>query len=232
MSSLRAEDLDEETARLIGGIGTTAVSLAPESASERVRYLLGKRVPNERYFNVAARLSEAGVRQFTLYILIGCPGEDDSALPATQIFMEGFRRAIGGRSFSVHVNALVPKPWTPLQFHAMPSEKSLEALGTRMERMLRGMGLRPRVKSARSAVRQAVLSLGDERLGEAIALHVERGTSWRRALGESGADEGFPHAQKGPETSFPWDSISGPVRRDVLWKRFEALAGRKPDGVR
>jgi len=42
------------------------------------------------------------------------------------------------------------------------------------------------VKSARSAVRQALLSLGDERIGRAIVLHVEAGLSWKSALAEAG----------------------------------------------
>ncbi len=231
-SSLRAEDLDEETARIVGEAGTASVSLAPESGSERVRYLLGKRTPNELYFNVAARLRESGVNRFTLYLLVGCPGEDDDVIPATKTFMEGFKKAIGGMSFSVHVNALVPKPWTPLQFHAMPDEGRLEEIQGRMASMLRGLGLRPRMKSARSAVRQALLSIGDEKIGEAIVLHVERGLSWRKALGEAGVDSGMPHARKGPDASFPWNDISGPVRRDVLRKRFESIAGGGPDGER
>ncbi len=224
-SSLRAEDLDEEKTRIIGEIGVASVSLAPESGSERLRYRLGKRVPNELYFNVAARLSEAGVRRFALYLLIGFPGEDLETVTATKGFLEGFRKAIGGRSFSVHCNVLVPKPWTPLQYYAMPGERSLERLQSRMVKMIGSMGLRPRTKSVRSAVRQALLSLGDERIGVAIVLHVAGGLAWKKALAEAGVDEAFPHAEKGPEISFPWDSISGPVQRGVLRKRFEALAG-------
>ncbi|RJR29014.1 MAG: radical SAM protein [Candidatus Latescibacterota bacterium] len=230
MSSLRAEDLDEEKARLIGSVGTASVSLAPESGSERLRYRLGKRVPNELYFNAAARLSEAGVRQFTLYLLIGFPGEDAETVAATKGFLEGFRKAIGGRSFSVHVNVLVPKAWTPLQFHPMPDERSLESLQNAMTRTIEGAGLRARTKSVRSAVRQALFSLGDERIGRAAVLHVAAGLAWKKALAASGADTEFIRARKGPETPFPWDAIPGPVRRGVLWKRFEAISAGGRNG--
>jgi radical SAM superfamily enzyme YgiQ (UPF0313 family) len=230
MSSLRAEDLDEEKARLIGSIGTTSVSLAPESGSERMRYSLGKRVPNELYFNAAARLAEAGVRQFTLYLLIGFPGEDAETVAATKGFLGGFRKAVGGRSVSVHVNALVPKAWTPFQFHAMPPERSLESLQSATARMIGAAGLRARTKSVRSAVRQALFSLGDERIGRAAAIHVTAGLSWKKALAAAGVDAEFPHAEKGPETPFPWDAVSGPVRRSVLWRRFEAISAGGRDG--
>jgi radical SAM superfamily enzyme YgiQ (UPF0313 family) len=226
-SSLRAEDLDDEKAALVGSIGTASASLAPESGSERVRYALGKRVPDEVYFTAAASLRAAGVRHFTLYLLVGCPGEDEAALAETEIFMGRFRKAIGGRGFSVHVNPLIPKPWTPLQFYAMPEERELALRQHAVERALRKLGLGVQMKSVRSALRQALFSTGDGSIGRAIVHHVEGGLSWKRSLKEAGVNDRFPHEKKGPETSFPWDEVSGPVRRGTLFKRFEAM---EPDG--
>ena len=223
-SSLRAEDLDDEKARLVGSIGTASVSLAPESGSERLRFALGKKVPDEVYFHAAARLRAAGVAHFTLYLLSGAPGESEGTAAETKSFMERFRKAIGGRSFSVHVNPLVPKAWTPLQFYAMPDERRLEVLQAGIEKELRRLGLSVQAKSARSAVRQALFSMGDERIGRAIVHHVEAGLSWKKALAEAGVDERFPHERKGPETSFPWDRVAGPVRRGILFRRFEEIS--------
>jgi radical SAM superfamily enzyme YgiQ (UPF0313 family) len=230
-SSLRAEDLDDEKAALVGSIGTASVSLAPESGSERVRFALGKRVPDEVYFNAGAKLRASGVTHFTLYLLIGCPGEDEAALAETEIFMGRFRKAIGGRGFSVHANPLVPKPWTPLQFWAMPEERELALRQRAVEKMLRRLGLGVQIKSVRSALRQALFSTGDERVGRAIVHHVEGGLSWKRALEEAGVNADFPHEKKGPETAFPWDAISGPVRRGTLFKRFEAMERNGSAGV-
>ncbi len=230
-SSLRAEDLDDEKAALVGSIGTASVSLAPESGSERVRFALGKRVPDEVYFNAASRLRAAGVRHFTLYLLIGCPGDDKAALAETEVFMGRFRKAIGGGGFSVHVNPLVPKPWTPLQFWAMPEEREIAERQRAVEKMLRRLGLRAQMKSVRSALRQALFSTGDASIGRAIAHHIEGGLSWKRALAEAGVNANFPHEKKGPETAFPWEAISGPVRRGTLFKRFEAMERGGPAGA-
>lgn len=227
-SSLRAEDLDDEKIRLIGERGITTVSLAPESGSERLRYALGKRVPDEVYFEAASKLRAAGVAHFTLYLLIGCPGEDAEALAETRVFMERFRKAIGGKGFSVHANPLVPKAWTPLEFYAMPEERGLVERQHAIERMLRTLGLAVQLKSVRSAIRQALFSTGNESIGRAIVLHVEQGLAWKKALRKAGVNERFPHETKGPETSFPWDGISGPVRRGILFKRFEALSRGAP----
>jgi radical SAM superfamily enzyme YgiQ (UPF0313 family) len=230
-SSLRAEDLDDEKAALVGSIGTASASLAPESGSERVRFALGKRVPDEVYFGAASKLRAAGVSHFTLYLLIGCPGDDAAALAETEVFMGRFRKAIGGRGFSVHVNPLVPKPWTPLQFWAMPEEREIAERQRAAEKMLRKLGLGVQIKSVRSALRQALFSTGDAAIGRAIVHHVEGGLSWKRALAEAGVNADFPHEKKGPETAFPWEAISGPVRRGTLFKRFEAMERGGPAGA-
>ena len=222
-SSLRAEDLDDVKADMIGAIGTTSVSLAPESGSEAIRSRLGKKVSNEVYFHVAARLQEAGVNHFTLYFLAGWPPGDDTITSMTASFVERFRRIIKRSRLDVHVNTIIPKAWTPLQFLAMPEERELSASQKGLEKALARLGARVSVKSVRSALRQALFSTGDERIGRAIVHHVVDGLSWRRALRSAEVDERFPHEEKGPETSFPWDGVEGPVRRGALFKRFEAM---------
>ena len=221
-SSLRAEDLDDEKAALVGAIGTSSVSLAPESGSEAVRFKLGKKVPDDVYLHAAAKLREAGVGHFTLYMLTGW-SDDEMNLSRTKSFVEHFKSNIKGARLDVHVNPLVPKAWTPLQFYAMPEEKELSATQERFENMLREIGVGVRMKSVRSAIRQALFSSGDEKIGRAIVHHVSDGFSWRKALRAAGVHEGFPHEAKGPEVSFPWDAIEGPVRRGFLFKRFEAM---------
>jgi radical SAM superfamily enzyme YgiQ (UPF0313 family) len=222
-SSLRAEDLDEEKARLIGKIGTASVSLAPESGSERLRYALGKRVADEVYFDAGRRLRSAGVTRFTLYLLFGAPGERGVHISETAAFLERFRHAIGDRHFSVHVNPLVPKAWTPLEFFGMSEAHELARRQRELEKSLRGLGIRVQIKSIRSSIRQGLFSMGDEAVGLAIVHHVEEGLSWKQALRKAGVNERAPHERRGPETSFPWDGISGPARRGPLYTRFETI---------
>lgn len=222
-SSLRAEDIDAEKARLIGEIGTSSVSLAPESGSEALRFKLGKRVPDETYHRAGALLREAGVRRFTLYLLIGVPAESYVTFDETKRFIERFKLSVNGARVDVHLNPLIPKAWTPLQYYAMPEEVELEKRQARYGETLRGVGVGVRTKSVRSALRQALLSAGDERVGRAIVEHVTKGVSWKGALRASSAAEHFPHETKGPDSSFPWDAIEGPARRGFLYKRYLAM---------
>lgn len=224
-SSLRVSDLDTQAIETIAAVGVRSVSLAPESGSERLRYRLGKRVPNDAFFDAAAKLLEAGVRHFNLYLLVGCPGGGPGSLEETAQFLRRFKRSIGGRAFTVHVNIAVPKAWTPLQFHAVPPEDELEAQLEKMRSICSGLGLAIKTKTVRSAMRQAVLSLGDERIGRGIVRHVTTGVSWKKAMRDEGVDISFPHEPRGTAGPLPWDRIRGPVTREMLRKQYRRLRG-------
>jgi len=73
-SSLRAEDIDDEKAALIGGSGVRSVSLAPESGSERIRRLLGKMAGDGRFFRAARAL--AALRREVQELVGGLVHED------------------------------------------------------------------------------------------------------------------------------------------------------------
>jgi radical SAM superfamily enzyme YgiQ (UPF0313 family) len=223
LSSVRAEDLDEEKACLIGSAGVRSVSFAPESGSETLRFRLGKRVPSETYMLRARELSDAGVRSFKLYLLVGCPGETDGDVRETESFLCAFKEAACKCRVSVNVNAVVPKAWTPMQFYAMPPEEVLKSRMELLRRMCRDLGIAVRTKSIRSALRQAVLSLGDARTGRAVLGYTRGGISWKRALEEAGIDPGMPHVTRGIDRPLPWDAITGPVHRELLERRYRQI---------
>jgi radical SAM superfamily enzyme YgiQ (UPF0313 family) len=222
-SSLRAEDIDDEKAALIGGSGVRSVSLAPESGSERIRRRLGKMAGDGRFFRAARALAASGVRSFNLYLLTGFPGEDRGTDAETVRFLRRFAEAAGGARCSVHLNTLIPKAWTPLQFHAMPEPEELQRRIVGLAAACRATGMRVRTKSVRSALRQSLLSLGGEEMGRAAVRFVRGGISWNRALEIEGVDTRFPFAEKGEDTHFPWDRIEGPAQRRLLFERYRKL---------
>ncbi len=222
-SSLRAEDIDESKAAAISRAGTRSVSLAPESGSERVRFAIGKRVPDDTYMLAGDLLAAAGVRNFTLYFLAGALAEEERMVEETKGFLKRFKAVVRGSRISVHLNPLVPKPWTPMQYYAMPRANDLELSIEKIAAVCRELGMRIRRKSTRSALRQALLSTGDSRVGDAIVRMVTDGTSWKKALEMEKVDIDFPHETKGRGTRFAWEAIEGPVSRDTLIDIYERM---------
>jgi radical SAM superfamily enzyme YgiQ (UPF0313 family) len=221
--SLRAEDLDEEKIRLIARAGTRSVSLAPESGSEGVRFRLGKRVEDGVYIDAVRMLHDAGIGRIGLYMLVGCPGEGAGTIGETRLFLSRIKEAARGTRFSLHLNPLIPKPWTPLQFYGMPGKEELERRISSVRDLCRELGIALQVKSLRSALRQATISLGDERVGSALARYAKGRISWGKALRSEKAAEDFIHEEKGEITRFPWDGIRGPASRENLYGRFRRI---------
>lgn len=224
--SLRAEDLDGEKARLMARAGTRSVSLAPESGSEAVRFGLGKRVEDGRYIDAVRLLDSVGIGRIGLYMLVGCPGEDAGTIRQTRLFLSGIREAARGARLSLHLNPLIPKPWTPLQFYGMPPRKEFEDRIAAFRGLGRELGIAVQVKSIRSALRQATISLGDEKVGRALCRYAEGRISWGKALRDEGVPEGYIHEEKGEGDPFPWDRVAGPVGRESLYRRFRRIVGR------
>ncbi|MDD3643465.1 MAG: radical SAM protein, partial [Candidatus Krumholzibacteria bacterium] len=228
VSSLRAEDIDERTAAALKRAGIRSAALAPESGSERLRMRLGKRVADEVFLEAGRLLAGAGVRRLSLYLLAGAPGEDEADLEETVRFVGRFAAASAGARIVAHLNPLVPKPGTPLQFMAMSEPAVLAGRAALLAARLRPLGVAVSAKGIRGAVRQAQLSMGDEPAGEAAARYAAGGTSWRRALIDSGVDPGAVFRERGLEEALPWETFASPRRRNNLLERYRAACGSEP----
>jgi radical SAM superfamily enzyme YgiQ (UPF0313 family) len=223
LSSLRAEDIDEEKADLIGRAGMRSVSLAPESGIERVRRGLGKNVSDAEYFEACGLLARAGVRKFSLYFMLGAPNEDSNSLGDTRRFLAAFKEAAGGAGVTVHVNTMVPKAGTPLQYLPVRRRDELREALRKIEGICRELGMRTGAKSIRSSLRQAQLSLGDERIGRSVVEYCRGGVSWKRALLDQGVDPDSIHAERKPGERLPWDRFHPPEVLGRLISRYESL---------
>ncbi len=224
-SSFRAEDIDRETAVLISEAGVRSASLAPESGSERARFRLGKKVPDSAYFDAVRELTGNGIANINLYLLTGIPGEDQKTFDDTEAFLGRIRKAGGNGRISVHVNVMVPKPWTPLQFYPVPPADGLGRNISGISRVCRMNGISFEAKSVRASLRQAVLSVGGAGIGKALVAYSAGSISWKKALLENGIDPGLIHGERGTEDDLPWDRIAGPCGKDRLLAAYMKIAG-------
>ena len=222
LSSLRAVDIDAESAESIGNAGIRSVSLAPESGSERMRIRLGKKVLDSAYFDAARLLRRSGVSRFTLYMLAGLPGEDSDTFAETERFLAAFAEAAKGAHTAVNLNVLVPKPRTPLQFMAMPGRKELASSIASMEAACRASGTGISVKGQRSSMNQARIALGGEAVGRAAVIFAAGRTSWKRALKDEGFDPDLIHAERGIDQLMPWEEVFGSGGREALLQRYRS----------
>ncbi len=230
-ASVRADLVDAEVAEILSRSGHRTVALAPECGDAGLRSRVGKRIPDEAFFEAASRLVRAGIVSFKLYFLIGLPGtarEEEAAGIAG--FLREFRGRVLGEArvfgrmgtITAVLSPFVPKPATPLQWAAMAGEGELaarqEAVAANVRTVpnLRWTGERPR-----DAVLQGYLGLSDRLVAEDLR-RVRGGRLPGSAPGLGMRLAAVVHREKAPDEFFPWDVVEGGPAKEALRARYEA----------
>lgn len=224
MGSLRADNLSEQVACAIGEAGQKTVTLAPETGSERLRYVSRKHVTDEDVVVAAERCAASGVERIKLYYIVGLPCEEESDLEAIAHLSDRVARAGSFSRVTLTLHPFVPKPHTAYQWagclEPRETEQRLKACGKAVRK------INPRldftVDSVRGSLVQAVLSMADRRVADALLAAHRNGGNWRAAFRETGID---PHwyacRRRGFDELLPWEHIHLGVRKEYLWREWQ-----------
>ena len=235
-SSLRAESVTPALLQALADSGQRQITVAPEAATPRLRRLLGKPTPEERFADVVQMGLACGIRAFKLYFMIGLPTETDDDAIAIADCLRRLETAAPGARLSAAVSAFVPKPHTPFQWAPMPDVDVLDRRLRALRKAFKPLRADLAVDSPRWAYIQAVLSRGGRELGEVLCTAHENGANARaflRALRQHGLDPDAPFAAcSSLDMPLPWDVVrTTPEGADVhegkqrLWRQWRrALA--------
>ncbi len=241
LPSLRIESVSVGLMEQLQATGRrSSFTFAPEAATERLRGVINKPIPDEDLLAVAEEVYRRGWKTIKLYFMIGHPTQtlDDVAAIVdlvTQVRAVG-RRAIGRKAqVNVSVSTLVPKPHTPFQWVPLASEEEIRAQQDYLKDHLRGPGLKLNWNNYQETLLEAVLSRGDRRLGAVIHRAWQLGArfdawsdrfraeAWRQAFREAGLEIGFYTRRPRPlDEVFPWDHIDAGVTKKYLRRDYEA----------
>ncbi len=239
LSSIRPEGLTPRVIELLAATGQKTATLAPEAASPRMKRVLGKEIPSERFLDLVARLVSAGIPNIRYYFMVGLPTETDEdaaaiadfVLQSREVFVEASRPKGRIGSIGVQVNPFVPKPWTPFQWAPMARPEVLERrIRIIRERLGRVPNVRVRAESVREAVFQAFLARGDRRTADVLLDIARAVSSPSSAFRKHGLDPEFHlHRERGELEPFPWDLIDHGISKEALWKAYiHAVGNRSP----
>ncbi|MFV1956588.1 MAG: radical SAM protein [bacterium] len=172
-SSIRLERLSPELAGLLAQSRHRTVSIAPESASEKLRASIGKEVADSDIINAVDILQSAGIPNLKLYFMVGLPGEEDPDALGIIDMVDRVRLCMikhgrkKGRvgTVSVSINPFVPKPHTALERSPMAEEAVLSGRIGKVRNGLRRLGgVKVQAGSVRGAYLDGLFSLGDRRI--------------------------------------------------------------------
>jgi len=241
LSSIRPEGLSPRVIQLLARTGQKTATLAPEVASPRLKNVIGKEIPSERFYELVQKLVTAGIPNLRFYFMIGLPTETDDdvravvdfVLASRKIFLEASRPMKKIGKIGVQVNPFIPKPWTPFQWAPMGLSGDLQK---RVKIIQAGLGKEPnlvvRVESIRQAASQGMFSRGDRRVAKVLHQIASEKVSPQAAFKNQQIDPAFYlYRERSFDEIFPWDVTDHGVRKEALWRIFAKAVSAGKHGI-
>lgn len=189
VSSLRADTLTEGLVAALSKSGSTSITIAPETGTEKLRRAIGKHISDEDIERAIELAEKHHMRSVKLYFMFGLPSETDEDVVAIGELVKSLAKRRKGMSFTVSACAFVPKKGTPLERFGMAPTQILERRSKLLLSSLKGAErVRISIESIRMSQLQALFSLGDRRMLSVIEKAIGLGGSfsaWKRAVVET-----------------------------------------------
>jgi radical SAM family uncharacterized protein len=246
LPSLRIESVSIDLMEKLKDNRSGGFTLAPEAATERMRRIINKFIPDEDIINTTREIYRRGWTTIKLYFMIGHPSETLEDVQAIvdlckRVIAEG-RKVIGMKAkLNAGVSTFVPKSQTPFQWVSCDTPEQIRAKQALLRRELgRDRNIKLSLTKAEDSFLEAWLSRGDRRMAEVVYSAWKNGSkfdawgegqkyeAWMQAFEEQGLDPLFyTHRQRRTDEVFPWEHITAAVRKNFLFQDFrQSLEGQ------
>lgn len=239
LPSLRIETASATMLQATGKRRRGSATFAPEAATDTLRRVINKMIPEKQILEVTNEVFGRGWRTIKLYFMIGHPREtlDDVkgiADLAWTVLRQG-RQHHGRRArVNLGVSTFIPQPHTPFQWLAMDPREQTEAKLALLKKMTGGRGVELKWNEPGETMLEGLLSRGDRRLGAVVQRAWELGARfdgwrehfdlgvWEQAMAEAHLTFAFyNHRQRPLEEVLPWDHIDTGIRKSFLIQEYE-----------
>jgi radical SAM family uncharacterized protein len=247
LPSLRIESVSIDLMDKLKQHRSGGFTLAPEAASERMRRIINKFIPDEEIINTTRDIYSRGWTTIKLYFMIGHPSEtlDDvqAIVDLSRRVIEEGRKVAGWRvKLNLGVSTFVPKPQTPFQWVACDTRENIVEKQSMLKRqLLKDKNIKLSWTKPEDTLLEAWLTRGDRKMAEVIYTAWKNGAkfdawgdetkkadAWLPAFEAHGLDPAFyTHRQRRADEVFPWEHITAAVRKNFLFQDFrQSLEGQ------
>jgi radical SAM superfamily enzyme YgiQ (UPF0313 family) len=222
---------------MASGVRKSGLTIAVESASEKVRRIINKPLSDEDLFTAVEQTCKAGWQKLKLYFMAGLPGEtaDDIKKIVTlsrDLAMLRKKTGSGPASINITVSWFVPKPHTPLGWLEQKPKSYFEnakQIILEEKRKLKARFLQFKFHDIENSILESAVGRGDRRLCDVIEQAWRSGAKfdlwsecfnfrcWQNAFEKFGFDP-ESKAQKSfePDDILPWEHLGGPGKKYLL----------------
>src|SRR5688572_17764581 len=239
LPSLRIESVSVDLMEKLKQHRSGGFTLAPEAATEKMRRIINKFIPDEEILNTTNDIYARGWTTIKLYFMIGHPSETIEDVQAIadlckRVIAEG--RKVAGWKVKLHagVSTFVPKPQTPFQWVASDTrENILEKQALLKREFYKDKNIKLSWTKPEDSLVESWLSRGDRRMADVIYTAWKNGAkfdaweecrkfdTWMSAFAEHGLDYAFyTHRQRRTDEVFPWEHIGAALRKNFLFQDF------------
>ncbi len=222
LPSLRADQVDRELIELAVAAGERVLTLAPETGSDRLKFVINKPIDNDEFLRIAQEGKDYGIKRIKLYFIVGLPWEEDKDVMESVKLANRVRHFIDTRAT---VSIFVPKAGTP--FESMPLERE-DDVRKRVSSFKKNFRGKTNVMHYGRAYIQTVFSVGGFEVAEFLAkgytLPYNRGAyiSFARKLGID-----LDRIAYGKRDTPWWNFVDTRIRRDYLLKELDKASRRE-----
>lgn len=218
IGSLRLDKVEPELVRLLKEGGAATLSLAPEAGSQRLRDFIAKGISEEQIFHAVEVLGREGIANIRLYFMIGLPTEEEEDIEAIIQLTKRIKnwageQKPGARSFkriTLSINQFIPKAGTPFQRYPLAD---IEQVKKRVRQLAAALRQEPNIRLLHDQPKrnyiQALLALGDRRVGGILFTLHHAGGNWSQILKAARIDtDYYVYRTKERDEILPWDFIA------------------------
>jgi radical SAM family uncharacterized protein len=238
ISSLRANSLTQGLLENLKKSSQRTLTLAPETGSERLRRVINKKLTDKEIIEAVILIAKTGFFHIRLYFMVGLPTETREDVGALVGLVKRIKHHLVKESkgrkrigmIRLSVSCFVPKPFTPFQWFPLDTVDSLKEKQRLLKRAVSDVGgVTISFDVPKWAYLQALLSLGDRRVGQMLlTAHGNRG-NWKTTFQTSEINpDFFVYRPKDLNETLPWDFIDHGIDKSFLHEEYNlALQGRE-----
>ena len=241
VSSLRADLLTPEMLDLLRHTGQRSLAIAPEAGSERLRKVINKHLTFDQIIQAVRMIATAEDFNLRLYFLVGLPTETQDDIEATLDLVKKIKHHMvkesraRGRIGRIHlsVNCFIPKASTPFQWFPMEDVSSLKEKQKWLKKAFaKEGGVDITFDVPKWAYVQALLSLGDRRVGAMLLAAHQNNGDWTKTFRFSELNpDFFVYRPKGFNEILPWDFIDHGIQKEFLIKEYKLALKEKESDI-
>ena len=244
LPSQRIDAFLKDTLKETQKVRKTALTLAPEAGTQRLRDVINKGVTEEDLMRAVDDAFSEGWSAVKLYFMIGLPMETDedilgiadlAAKVRARYFAVPKDKRAPGLRITVSASVFVPKPYTPFEWCAQLDAQTVRS----RQRLLKSeldkiKGVEYKYHEMDVSYLEAAFSRGDRRLAGVLIRAVEKGCefdgwteffkkeAWEEAFREEGLDPVQYACRERPlDEVFPWDHLDCGVTKEYLIREYK-----------